>query len=132
VANWLAACVREPKGQFAVWNLRTETPVAVRLIPAFDSDSRRQGLLGRRDLAAGDGLVLAPCSSIHTAFMRFPIDLVFVARDGRVLKTAVGVPPWRIRLAWRAFAVVELAAGSLERSGTVRGDVLALRTLVSN
>ena len=130
MAHWLAGCVREPKGRFGVWNLRTEAAVATRLITAFDSDSRRQGLLGRRDLAAGEGLVLAPCSSVHTAFMRFPIDLVFVARDGRVLKTAAAVRPWRIRLAWRAFAVVELPAGSLERSGTAPGDVVVLRTIV--
>jgi len=130
VAHWLAACVREPQGRFGVWNLRTEAALATRLIAAFDSASRRQGLLGRGDLAAGDGLVLAPCSSVHTAFMRFPIDLVFVARDGRVLKTAPAVRPWRIRVAWRAFAVVELPAGSLDRSGTVRGDVVTLRTIV--
>ena len=130
MAHWLAASVREPQGRFGVWNLRTGAAVATRLITAFDSDSRRQGLLGRRGLAAGEGLVLAPCSSIHTAFMRFPIDLVFVARDGRVLKTAVAVRPWRIRLAWRAFAVVELPAGSLEHSGTAPGDVVVLRTIV--
>ena len=130
MAHWLAACVREPQGRFGVWNLRTEAALATRLIAAFDSASRRQGLLGRGDLAAGDGLVLAPCSSVHTAFMRFPIDLVFVARDGRVLKTASAVRPWRIRVAWRAFAVVELPAGSLDRSGTVRGDVVTLRTIV--
>ena len=130
MAHWLAACVREPQGRFGVWNLRTGAALATRLIPAFDSASRRQGLLGRGDLAAGDGLVLAPCSSVHTAFMRFPIDLVFVARDGRVLKTASAVRPWRIRVAWRAFAVVELPAGSLDRSGTVRGDVVTLRTIV--
>jgi uncharacterized membrane protein (UPF0127 family) len=62
--------------------------------------------------------------------MRFPLDLVFLDRRGRVLKTSAGVRPWRIRAAWRAFAVVELAAGSLQRSGTVSGDVLELRTLV--
>jgi uncharacterized protein len=130
VAHWLAPSVREPHGRFAVWNLRTDAAVATRLITAFDSDSRRQGLLGRRALAAGEALVLAPCSSVHTAFMRFPIDLVFVSRDGRVLKTAAAVRPWRIRLAWRAFAVVELAEGSLDSSGTTPGDVIVLRTIV--
>lgn len=130
MAHWLAACVREPRRRFGVWNLRTGAPVATSLITAFDSETRRQGLLGRRDLAEGEGIVLAPCSSIHTAFMRFPIDLVFVAKDGRVLKTASRVRPWRIRIRFGAFSVVELAAGSLEHSGTAPGDVVELRTLV--
>jgi uncharacterized membrane protein (UPF0127 family) len=130
VAHCLSALVREPQGRFGLWNLRTGSPIATRVIAAFDSGSRRQGLLGRRGLPAGEALVLAPCSSVHTAFMRFPIDLLFLRRDGRVLKTSAGVRPWRIRLAWRAFAVVELAAGTLEHSTTVRDDVVELRTIV--
>jgi uncharacterized protein len=104
--------------------------VATRLVAAFDSTARRQGLLGRSGLGDGEGLVLAPCSSVHTAFMRFPIDLVFLDRAGRVLRVATGVSPWRIRLHWRAFAVVELAAGALARTGTMTGDVVELRTIV--
>jgi uncharacterized protein len=56
--------------------------------------------------------------------MRFPIDILFAARDGRVLKVSEAVPPRRIAGALRAFAVVELAAGELARSGTRAGDVL--------
>ena len=52
--------------------------------------------------------------------MRFPLDLVFLDRTGRVVKTSSGVRPWRVRVSWRAFAVVELASGSLERSGMPR------------
>jgi uncharacterized protein len=130
VAHCLSALVREPQGRFGLWNLRTGDAIATRVVAAFDSGSRRQGLLGRRGLLAGEALVLAPCSSVHTAFMRFPLDLIFVSRDGRVVKTSPGVRPWRIRLAWRAFAVVELASGSLDRSGTIRGDVVELRTIV--
>jgi uncharacterized membrane protein (UPF0127 family) len=130
VAHCLAALVREPQGRYGLWNLRTGEAVAARVIAAFDSSSRRQGLLGRGALPRGEALILAPCSSVHTAFMRFPLDLVFLDRRGRVLKTSAGVRPWRIRAAWRAFAVVELAAGSVQRSGTASGDVLELRTLV--
>lgn len=130
MAHCLAPLVREPQGRFGLWNVRTGEPVAGTVVAAFDSSSRRQGLLGRGGLRPGEALILAPCSTIHTAFMRFPLDLVFLDRAGRVLKTSSGVRPWRIRAAWRAFAVVELAAGSLERSGTAAGDVVELRTIV--
>jgi uncharacterized membrane protein (UPF0127 family) len=130
VAHCLAALIRDPQGRFGLWNVRTDRVVATRVASAFDSASRRQGLLGRNGLAPGDALVLAPCASVHTAFMRFPLDLIFLDRSGRVLKASRDVRPWRIRAAWRAFAVVELAAGSLERSGTSVGDVVTLRPIV--
>jgi uncharacterized membrane protein (UPF0127 family) len=130
VPHVLTPLVRDPHGQFALWNRRSDQPVATRLMAAFDSTTRRQGLLGRTRIGEGEGLVLAPCSSVHTAFMRFPIDLVFLDRGGRVLRVSAGVPPWRIRLHWRAFAVVELAAGVLARTETKPTDVLELRTLV--
>lgn len=130
MAHCLAALVREPQARFGLWNLRTGEAIATRLLPAFDSGTRRQGLLGRHGLRDGEGLVLAPCSSVHTAFMRFPLDLLFLNRAGQVLKTSAAVAPWRIRVAWRAFAVVELEAGSLDRSGTLRGDAVELRTIV--
>jgi uncharacterized protein len=130
VAHCLAPLVREPKGRYALWNLRTGAMVAAKVTAAFDSASRRQGLLGRGGLAPGEALILAPCSTVHTAFMRFPLDLVFLDRAGRVLKTSCAVRPWRVRAAWRAFAVVELAAGSLQSSGTKPGDAIELRTIV--
>ncbi len=130
MAHCLSALVREPQGRFGLWNVRTGGVIATRVIAAFDSGSRRQGLLGRGGLPAGEALVLAPCSSVHTAFMRFPLDLLFVSRAGHVLKVSPAVGPWRIRLAWNAFAVVELAAGTAGASGTIRGDVVELRTIV--
>ena len=60
---------------------------------AFDSGTRRRGLLGRDDLAAGTAMVLAPCNAVHTCRMRFPIDVVFAARDGRVTRSCGGWPP---------------------------------------
>lgn len=73
---------------------------------------RLRGLMGQTREQAGAGLLLRPCRSIHTAFMRFPIDVVFLDRDGRVLKIAVCVRPWRVVLApWRTAAVLELPHG---------------------
>jgi uncharacterized membrane protein (UPF0127 family) len=126
----LTPLLAAPDDRFGLWNRRTGLPIATRLVPAFDSAGRRQGLLGRTGLAAGEALVLAPCSAIHTAFMRFPLDLLFLDKAGTVLKAASGVGPWRIRAAWGGFAVVELAGGALAASETRQGDAVEVRTIV--
>ena len=84
-----------------------------------------KGLLGRRELAAGEGMLIRPAPSIHTFFMRFAIDVVFLSRDGDVRKIARNVRPWRIRSCRGAYAVLELAAGEAERRGIASGDQLA-------
>lgn len=91
--------------------------VADRLETAFDSASRTRGLLGRDGLAGGGALILAPCTAIHTFRMRFPIDVIFAARDGRVLKVRRAMPPSRVSGALGAFAVIEMAAGAIDRAG---------------
>lgn len=69
-------------------------------------------------------MIIAPCSAVHTFFMKFPIDLIFVAKDGRVLKTRRHVPAWRISGRLGAFAVIELAAGALADGQCEIGDRL--------
>jgi uncharacterized protein len=105
---------------------RTGEVVAGEIELAVDSASRKRGLLGRSGLAAGSVLIIAPCNAIHTFFMRFAIDLVFVDRQGVVLKTYRGVRPWRIRLALGAFATLEMAKGAVDRTKVLRGDRLFL------
>ncbi len=90
--------------------------VADRMLP------RMKGLLGKRELIAGEGLLIQPAPSIHTFFMRFAIDVVFLAKNGEVMKVAPDVGPWRMRSCRRAFAVLELAAGEAERRGITVGD----------
>jgi hypothetical protein len=104
-----------------------DRPLAEAIEGAFDSATRRRGLLGRSGLEDGVALVIAPSSGVHTFFMRFPIDLVFAARDGRVLKIRPRVGPWRISFARGAFAVVEMAAGAADRAGLRVGDRLVVR-----
>ena len=111
----------------AIVNTRNEAVLAEHVLPAFDSKTRRQGLLGRDSLPDGYALVIAPSSAVHTFFMRFAIDIVFVGRDGRVLKTRSRVGPWRMCGSLRAFAVIELPAGTIDRTRTIRGDVLAVK-----
>ena len=86
--------------------------------------SRMKGLLGRRALEPGEGIVIRPAPSIHTFFMRFPIDTVFLARNGDVLKVAADVKPWRVRSARKAHAVLELPAGEAKRRNVSAGDRL--------
>ena len=72
-------------------------------------------------------LIIVPCSSVHTFFMRFVIDVVFVDREGVVLKTVSDLKPWRIAIGARAHAVIELNAGGVRRSELVVGDHVSLR-----
>ena len=88
-----------------------------RLEVAADSASRKRGLLGRTHLPIGNGLVIAPTNAIHTFFMKFPIDVAFVARDGRVVKLSKNLRSWRIAVGCGAYAVVELAANSASPAG---------------
>jgi uncharacterized membrane protein (UPF0127 family) len=87
---------------------------------------RTKGLLGRADLPDGEGILLRPASSIHMAFMRFPIDAVFLAKDLTVLKVVCDLAPWRMSSRFRAHAVLELPAGTCSRRGVREGDRLAL------
>lgn len=76
--------------------------------------SRAVGLLGRDRLGPGDGLVLAPCRLIHTFFMRFAIDVIFLDRAGQVTCVHQAVRPFRFAWGgWAARTTIELAAGSL-------------------
>jgi len=88
---------------------------------------RLRGLLGRRELPAGEGIVLRPEWSVHTFFMRMTIDIAFVTRDGRVVRSVPNVRPWRITGAFGAFATIEMAAGTLLRTATTAGHSLLLR-----
>jgi uncharacterized protein len=94
-----------------------------------DSPCRRlRGLLGRAGLERGEGLLLEPAPAIHTFFMRFPIDAVFVDRELRVVGVARELRPWRWARRRGARAVLELPAGEAARAGVRIGERLALST----
>jgi uncharacterized membrane protein (UPF0127 family) len=88
---------------------------------------RFMGLMGRSELPAGAGLYIKPCSSIHMFFMRFPIDVAFVDKDGRVVRLYHGLRPWRMsRVVRRAKAAIELPSGALANAGVGVGDLLTM------
>ena len=86
---------------------------------------RMKGLLGRRSLTEDEGILLRPASSIHTAFMRFPIDVAFLDRDNRVVKVASNVVPWRVAAAKGGKQALELRAGRAKAVGLKAGDEVA-------
>ena len=94
--------------------------------------SRMRGLLGRRGIESGEGLLLRPTGSVHTFFMRFPIDVVFLSRDGEVLKVARALPAWRTAGARRAKAALELAADEAQRREIRVGTRLDLSVLAGS
>jgi uncharacterized membrane protein (UPF0127 family) len=88
--------------------------------------TRLRGLLGRRELPAGEGLLLRPAMSIHTCFMRFAIDAVFLDRELRVVAVRSGLGAWRVAGRRGAHAVLELAAGEASSRGIRPGAQLRL------
>lgn len=103
------------------------SPLAATVETAFDSATRKRGLLGRDSLANDYALVIAPCSLVHTFRMTFVIDVIFAARNGRILKLSCNLKPGRISGALGAFAAIEMAAGSIECAGLIAGQALEVR-----
>lgn len=84
--------------------------------------------MGARSLPPGEGLLLDPGGSIHTFFMRFPLDVVYLDRNGRVLRIAERMPAWRIGpIVWRCRYVLELPPGTIAATGTAVGDTIELQ-----
>lgn len=89
--------------------------------------SRSRGLLNKRNFPSGQGIILAPCKAVHTFFMRFPIDLIFVDKNYKVLKLLANIKPNRLTgICWSACKVVELPAGTLKLTHTQVFDQLLL------
>jgi uncharacterized protein len=124
--HFLAPLLRSPGCVHAVRNARTGAILVHALETAFDSSTRKRGLLGRDNMAAGTGMVIAPCSGVHTWFMRFAIDIVFVRRNGSVISVRRHVAPWRLAMSLQAFAVIELPAGSIDDTMLRAGDALQI------
>ena len=122
--HFLRPLVNASPAGLCLRNQRTGQTLAGTLLPALDSSTRKTGLLKHTSLADGEAMLIAPSNAVHTWFMKFDLDLIFVRRDGRVVKTRAGVKPWRMSAALRAFAVIEMRAGTLAERETHPGDLL--------
>jgi len=108
-----------------VLNSTKGTVVAEEVSVARSFWSRFCGLMLRRPMADNQALLIEPSGSIHTAFMRFPIDAVFLDRDRTVVKVAENVRPYRVSLS-SGHSVLEMVAGCARRAGVERGDQLVV------
>lgn len=113
-------------------NLTKGSTVARRLSLADTFGKRLRGLMGRAELPQGEGLLITPCNSIHTFFMRFPIDVLFIDEHRCVVHLIPALKPYRLSpLVRAARSVVELPAGTIARTRTETGDRLGLRHGIS-
>ena len=112
--------------------MRNQTRVTVlgeSIDVADTSAKRRTGLLKHQRLEPGEGLWIKPCESVHTFFMKFPIDLVYIDKHRKVRKVRHAVPAWRVSACLVAESVLELPSGTAQQTGTLPGDVLVFEKL---
>lgn len=107
-----------------VSNLVRKTVLATSLEVAGTSSQRSKGLLGRKSLSPGGGLWICPCEAVHTFWMQFAIDLVYLDRKHRIRKLSREVPPWRLSACLRAHSVLELPSGTIRDTQTQTGDTI--------
>lgn len=119
--------VLRPSSFVHIQNLTKGTIVANDARRADGFFARGRGLMLAPPLSEGGGLVIEPCNSIHMFFMCYPLDVIFVDREGRVLFLYEGIKPWRVgRLVKGARMTIELPAGTISRTHTEIGDKLSL------
>jgi uncharacterized membrane protein (UPF0127 family) len=115
-------------GTLTVWNATRSAFLVEHGRSALTFWSRGKGLLGTSSLPAGDGLLIQPCHSIHSFGMQYLFDAVFVDRHGKVLHTISRMKANRLsRHVFRAQAVIEMPAGTIESTGTKNGDTLRIK-----
>jgi uncharacterized membrane protein (UPF0127 family) len=107
-----------------VFNRTRQTVLGTSVEMADHGATRRKGLLGRSGLASGEGIWIVPCESVHTFWMKFPIDLIYLDRDKKVKKVRSGVAPWRLSACLSAHSVLEFASGTIHATQTGPGDCL--------
>ena len=112
--------------KFEVKNATRGTTLGSNILLASSSRERRTGLLKHSRLEEGHGLWIIPCEGVHTFFMKFAIDVLYLDRKHRVRKVVPDLQPWRLSLSLPAHSVLELPAGTASRSLTVAGDQLEL------
>src|ERR1039457_6008232 len=131
--GWLVSAVRGqatsrrslmPETRFKVTNRTRGTVLATCLEVADSAAKRSKGLLGREGLAPGEGLWIVPCESVHTFFMRFPIDLVYLDRKNKIKKVRSDIGAWRMSACLSAHSVLELPAGTIRERKPQSGDML--------
>ena len=108
-------------------NIRTHKELATNVIVADNLFTRMKGLLGKKELPQGEALCIKPCFSVHTFFMKFSIDIVFLNKTNQVIAAVSNLTPNRMtRLYPQSFSVLELPSGTIVASNTEVGDEIKI------
>jgi uncharacterized membrane protein (UPF0127 family) len=99
------------------------------MVMANTSETRRTGLLKHESLPRGEGLWIAPCEAVHSFWMKFPIDVLYLNKQKQVVKIRSNMVPWRLSACLRAHSVLELPAGMAAETQTAPGDQLKFEPL---
>ena len=110
-----------------IWNETRKTVLATAADVADTSEKRRKGLLTRENLAVGEWLWIAPCEAVHSFFMKFAIDVIYLDRKQRVRKVIRNLVSWRVSGCVTAHSALKLPAGIVDESQTQPGDQLIFR-----
>lgn len=114
-------------------NVTRNTTVTDQVLLALNTWQRLRGLIGHTPLSDTEGMLLRPCNSIHTCFMGYAIDALFLDSRGKVVRLYEGLKPWRLSaIHFDSCCVLELAAGSAVLSGTVAGDVIVFQPMITD
>ena len=109
------------------FNTRTGKELSVDVKVADTLFTRMKGLLGKKELPFGEALWIKPCFSVHTFFMKFAIDVIFLNKTNQVIASVSNLSPNRMtRLYSQAFSVLELPSGTIDASNTVIGDKIEI------
>lgn len=108
-------------------NLRNGRALSTNVAVAYRLFDRMKGLLGKRQLESGESLLIRPCKSVHTMGMRFPIDIIFLDKNNRIIALSKHLLPNRLSLHhFKAVSVLELPAGTLTATETIIGDSIEI------
>ena len=108
-------------------NMRTNRELSDNVDIADTFYKRMKGLLGKSELRAGESLLIKPCMSVHTFFMRFSIDVIFLNKRNQVVAAVKDLRPYRLsRFFIKAVSVLELPAGTIEATSTAVGDEIEI------
>ncbi|MDP2905663.1 MAG: DUF192 domain-containing protein [Candidatus Omnitrophota bacterium] len=110
-----------------IFNITKNTILATDAVLASTYLARLKGLLGKKELGGSSALILRPCNAIHTVFMCFAIDVLFVDKGNRVIKVIANLAPFRLTSVYfKAAYTVELPVGSIASSNTRVNDILEI------
>jgi len=112
------------QGPVAILNVTRNTQIASRAEIAGSGMKRSKGLLGRKGLERGEGMWIVPCEAVHTFFMQFALDLIYLDKKNRIRKVRSNVSPWRVSACLSAHSIIELPVGAIRDSQSQAGDVV--------